>query len=179
MMNKAVFLDRDGVINERIKDGYVTDWKEFQFLSGVKKAIESLKKEGFLVIIVTNQRGIAKGLMTEEDLREIHRRMQEKLGKGNIDAIYFCPHNEDEGCECRKPKPGMFLKAAQRFRIDFKRSYIIGDSESDMEAGETLGLKRIFVGRDDDYHGLEDRDIHFVPDLATAAGIIIDNKEGR
>lgn len=178
-MKRAVFLDRDGVINKRMKDGYVTDWKEFRFLPNVKEAIESLKKEGFLVIVVTNQRGVAKGLMTEEELQEIHRTMQEKLGKRNIDAIYFCPHDEDEGCECRKPKPGMFLKAAQKFRIDFKKSYIIGDSESDMEAGEGLGLKRIFVGREDDYHGLEDRDIHFLPDLTTAARIIIENKEGR
>ncbi len=171
-MKRAVFLDRDGVINERIKDGYVTDWEEFQFLPGVKEAIESLKREGFLIIIITNQRGIARGLMTEEDLREIHRRMQEELGEGNIDAIYFCPHDEDEECECRKPKPGLFLTAQRKFKIDFNSSYIIGDSESDMEAGETLGLKRIFIGRDDDYRGPGKETISFVPNLLSAAKII-------
>lgn len=171
-MKKAVFLDRDGVINERIKDGYVTNWEEFRFLPGVKGAIESLKREGFLIILVTNQRGIARGFMTEEDLREIHRRMQKELGAGDIDAIYFCPHDEDEGCACRKPKPGMFLTAQRKFKIDFRRSYIIGDSESDMEAGETLGLKRIFIGREDDYHGLGKENISFAPDLPSAAKVI-------
>ena len=177
MMKKAVFLDRDGVINERIENGYVTNWKEFQFLPGVKEAIGSLKKQSFLIIIVTNQRGIARGLMTEEDLREIHRRMQKELGEENIDAIYFCPHNEDEGCECRKPKPGLFLTAQKKFKIDFSSSYIIGDSESDMEAGETLGLKRIFVGRDVDYQGPIKEAISFVPDLPSAAKIIKEEVE--
>jgi D-glycero-D-manno-heptose 1,7-bisphosphate phosphatase len=171
-MEKVVFLDRDGVINRKIEDGYVTEWGEFEFLPGAKEAIEILKRKGFLIIVTTNQRGIAKGLMTEEDLRKIHKRMERELGEENIDAIYFCPHESDERCGCRKPQPGMFREAARKFPIDFQKSYIVGDSESDMEAGKTLKLRRIFIGEESDYHGLDKKSIYFVPDLAQAAKII-------
>ena len=151
---KAIFLDRDGVINKKAPEGdYVKNWDEFQFLPGVKKAIRKLNEKGFLVIVVSNQRGIAKGVMTEDDLKEIHNRMKEELRKEGavIDGIYYCPHDIEDHCGCRKPEPGMILKAIKDFRdigieIDLKKSYMIGDSEKDMLAGKKVGLRTIKIG---------------------------------
>ena len=143
-MRRAVFLDRDGVINERMPEGrYVTCWEEFKLLPGAAEAIRKLNDLGFLVVIVTNQRGIAKGLYTEEDLEEIHERMKreiERISGGRIDAIYYCPHERDENCPCRKPKPGMVLRAAEEMGIDLASSYLIGDSPTDIECGRAAGV---------------------------------------
>lgn len=142
-MRRAIFLDRDGVINEKMPDGrYVTRWEEFKFLPGVAEAIKAFNDMGFLVVIVTNQRGIAKGLYTEEDLREIHRRMCRRIERagGRIDAIYYCPHDIHENCNCRKPKPGMILKAAEELKIDLPSSYLIGDSITDIQCGKKAGV---------------------------------------
>jgi len=150
----AVFLDRDGVINKKMPEGdYLKDWSEFSFLPGVFKAIRMLKKKDFLVVVVTNQRGIAKGIITEEKLKQIHKSMLDKIRKygGNIDAIYFCPHDVSSGCECRKPKSGMILRAIEDFKnhdieIDLERSYVIGDCEKDITAGKPLEIKTIKIG---------------------------------
>lgn len=145
---KCVFLDRDGVINKKAPEGdYIKNWSEFRFLPGVKEAIKRLNKAGFLVIISTNQRGIAKGLMTEEDLKEIHFKMIEELEKSGdiIDSIYYCPHDEKDNCNCRKPNIGMFLKAKKDFNIQMDESWLIGDSKSDILAGQKAGCKTILV----------------------------------
>lgn len=150
----AVFLDRDGVINEKMpEDGYVNDWSEFSFLPDVFKAIKTLKENGFLIIVVTNQRCIAKRIITEQKLKEIHKEMVKEIRNhgGKIDAIYFCPHDIDDHCNCRKPKPGMILKAIKDFRdigieIDLNKSYVIGDSEKDIVAGRRVGLNTIKIG---------------------------------
>jgi D-glycero-D-manno-heptose 1,7-bisphosphate phosphatase len=153
-MNKAVFLDRDGVINRKLENDYVKSWDEFQFLPGVMEAIKAINEKGYLVIVVTNQRGIAKGLMTEKDLEEIHRRMIEELkkhvedpvrGSARIDDIFYCPHDNSDNCSCRKPKPGMLLQAQKKWDIDFAQSYIIGDSNSDLEAGQQVGCRGILT----------------------------------
>jgi D-glycero-D-manno-heptose 1,7-bisphosphate phosphatase len=139
-MKKAVFLDRDGVINERAttEGEYITRWEELHFLPGVVEAITLLNRAGFLVIIVSNQRCIAKGLLTSAGLDSIHRRMcrELKLLGATIDAIYYCPHEEQPPCECRKPQAGMLFAAAAECEIDLSSSWMIGDSDKDIEAGK-------------------------------------------
>lgn len=144
----TVFLDRDGVINRKRPEGeYVKCWKEFEFLRKAKEALRLLKEAGLRLVIVTNQRGIARGFMTEVDLSEIHSRMQAELvaASASVDAIYYCPHDEG-ACDCRKPRVGMFLQAQEDFPdIDFGSSVVIGDSLLDMEAGARLGCETILI----------------------------------
>jgi D-glycero-D-manno-heptose 1,7-bisphosphate phosphatase len=145
---KAVFLDRDGVINVRLPDGaYVTRREEFVFCEGVAEALRLLQEKGFLLIVVTNQRGIGRGLMTGKDLDDVHRGMREELDREGVtlDALYFCPHNLEDDCDCRKPRPGMLKAAMKRFDIDRKRSLIIGDSETDIEAGRAAGVGGVLI----------------------------------
>lgn len=145
----AVFLDRDGVINRRIVGGYVRRWEEFEFLPGIMETLPPMHAAGFRTVLVTNQRGIALGLMSEHDLAAIHERMQQALADATghrIDAIYFCPHDRAGGCACRKPMPGMLLDAARDLDLDLSRSWMIGDSESDIEAGRAAGCRTVLVG---------------------------------
>ena len=145
-MTSAVFLDRDGVINRKRPEGqYVTRWEEMELLPGVVEGIASLNQAGFRVIVVSNQRCVAKGLINIVDLEDIHRRMSETLARGGakIDAIYYCPHEKGDGCDCRKPAPGMLLKAARSLGIELSSSWMIGDSNSDVEAGKKAGCKTI------------------------------------
>jgi len=145
---KTVFLDRDGVINRKPPEGdYVKRWEEFEFLPRAPEALKLLKRAGMKVIIVTNQRGIARGLMTERDLEEIHKRMLAELARfqASVDAIYYCPHEEGV-CDCRKPRVGLFRQAQKDFPdIDFASSAVIGDSLKDMEAGTQLGCLTILI----------------------------------
>ena len=139
-----MFLDRDGVINQKAPEGrYVTRWEDFQVLPGVVEGITLLNRAGFCVIVVTNQRCIAKGLMTVVDLENMHRRMSDFLARAGatIDAIYYCPHEVEESCNCRKPAPGMLLDAARARGIDLPASWMIGDSDIDVEAGKNAGCK--------------------------------------
>jgi len=147
----AVFLDRDVVINVKLSDNrYVARVPEFEFLPGVVEALSILRELGFVLVVVTNQRGIAKGLMTAEDLHRVHKHMVEALGgKGvSLDAIYYCPHEEYENCACRKPKPGMLLDAARDLGLDLSVSYMVGDSLSDMDAGRNAGTRTVCIGDD-------------------------------
>jgi D-glycero-D-manno-heptose 1,7-bisphosphate phosphatase len=144
----AVFLDRDGVINRKAPDGdYIKSWEEFAFLPGAVEAIKILNESGWKVIVVTNQRGIALGLMTEADVEEIHKKLSLEIQKhgAHIDRIYYCPH-EKGSCSCRKPDIGMFLKAKEDFpELSFSSSFVVGDSSSDMEAGKSLACKLILI----------------------------------
>jgi D-glycero-D-manno-heptose 1,7-bisphosphate phosphatase len=143
-MNKAVFLDRDGVINRKLPEGqYVTRWEEFQFLPKVAEAIAALKSSGFRVIVVSNQRCVARGLISLSDLELIHQQMLATLAAANavVDKVYCCPHEKYPPCGCRKPQPGMLLLAAQDYGIGLVNSWMIGDSETDVEAGKTAGCK--------------------------------------
>ena len=148
-MVRAVFLDRDGVINKKPPEGhYVTRWEEVEFLPGAAEAVKRFRQAGFLVVVVSNQRAVAKGLVTEEGLNSLHRRMWQELfgaGKG-FDAVYYCPHDTDPPCRCRKPQPGMLLAAAEDRGIDLAASWMVGDSESDVEAGRRAGCKTIMIG---------------------------------
>jgi D-glycero-D-manno-heptose 1,7-bisphosphate phosphatase len=143
-LTKAVFLDRDRVINKKPQEGeYVTCWEDFQFLPRVVEAIAQLNRAGFYVIVTTNQRCIAKGLMTVAELETIHQRMSESLAQRGaiIDAIYYCPHEMKPICRCRKPAPGMLIDAARDYGIELPASWMIGDSDIDIEAGRNAGCK--------------------------------------
>ena len=144
----TLFLDRDGVINEKLDNTYVKNWSEFSFLNGSLEAISKLSKVFGKIFIVTNQRGIGKGLMTEQDLIFIHTAMIDVINSnsGRIDKIYYCPEIRDVAF-CRKPNIGMAMKAKSDFpEINFEKSVIIGDSPSDIEFGERLKMKKVFIG---------------------------------
>jgi len=143
-MNRAAFLDRDGVINQRPVEGeYITRWEDLHILPGTATAIALLNRVGFRVTVVTNQRCVAKGLLTASDLERMHDRMRNKLAAAGaiVDDVYYCPHDRQASCECRKPSPGMLVSAARRHQLDLAASWMIGDSEIDMEAGRSAGCK--------------------------------------
>lgn len=151
-MNRAIFLDRDGVIVE--DSNYVHRTDQLKLIPGSAEAIKLLNENNFLIIVVTNQAGIAKGYFTEEDTILFNRLMEEKLKRrgAHIDAIYYCPHHPDAkiekykiNCNCRKPKPGMLKEAEKDFNIDLRRSFIIGDKLSDIDAGKCVECKTIMV----------------------------------
>lgn len=147
-MNRAAFLDRDGVINRKAPEGeYITRWEDLQILPGVAEAITSLNRAGFRVIVVSNQRCVAKGLITISELEILHARLRGVLASAGavIDAIYYCPHEKEPACRCRKPAPGMLFDAARDHELDLSVSWMIGDSEADMQAGRTAGCKTALV----------------------------------
>lgn len=152
---KAIFLDRDGTINKYV--GFLTKPEEFDLLPGVAEAIRQINHSGYLCIVVSNQPVIARGDCTFEELEIIHEKMETLLGKEGVfvDAIYYCPHHPDKGfegerpeykfdCNCRKPKPGLLLQAAKDWNIDLSQSYMIGDSERDVAAGNAAGCKQSY-----------------------------------
>lgn len=146
-MRKAVFLDRDGVINRcPPPHDYIKTGRELELLPGVPEAIRALNEAGYLVLVVTNQRGVARGLMTMADVDDIHRRLCEELARfgAHIDRIYVCPHDNGQ-CACRKPDIGLFLQAEQDYEIDKAASWMIGDSDSDREAGRRYGVRTILT----------------------------------
>jgi len=148
---RCVFLDRDGVINRKPPEGeYIRTWMEFHFLPGITDWIRLFNALGLLVLVVTNQRGVARGLVRSEDLEEIHRNMTEELSRhgARIDEVFCCPH-EEGSCECRKPKPGLVLAAQQKWNIDLVGSVLLGDSDSDSRMAEACGLTfvRVHEGR--------------------------------
>lgn len=162
LMNKqkAIFLDRDGTINKYV--GFLRKIDEFELLPGVEEAIKKINESGYLAIVVTNQPVIARGEVTVKELNEIHKKLETELGyKGAyIDGLYYCPHHPHKGyegeipelkidCECRKPKPGMLLKAAEDFNIDLSQSWMIGDGENDVKAGKAAGCKTTLIGQED------------------------------
>ena len=154
---KAIFLDRDGTINKYV--GFLTDINEFELLDGVADAIQMINESGYLAIVVTNQPVIARGEVSVGELQEIHNKMETLLGQSGayIDDIFYCPHHPHKGyegerpeykieCECRKPKPGMLFAAAEKYNIDLRESWMIGDGENDIEAGRNAGCKVCSVG---------------------------------
>lgn len=153
---KAVFLDRDGTINKYV--GFLRDIDDFELLDGVAEAVKAINASGYLAVVVTNQPVIARGEVTVPELQEIHNKMETLLGLEGayLDSIYYCPHHPHKGydgeipelkidCNCRKPKPGMLLKAAEDFNIDLSHSYMIGDGENDVKAGLAAGCKPILL----------------------------------
>mgnify|MGYP006103670727 FL=1 len=148
MSHKTIFLDRDGVINEEKKD-YVKNLKEFKIIDGSLQAIKLLKNNNFRVVIITNQSAINRGLLSVEKLNEIHDFLKSKLLEldTTLDAIYFCPHTPNQNCMCRKPKPGLLQQAISELDINVKDSLMIGDSQTDIDAANTIGCKSILLNK--------------------------------
>lgn len=154
---KAVFLDRDGTINKYV--GFLRSEDEFELLPGVSEAIKKINESGYLAVVVTNQPVIARGEVSFEKMNVIHKKMETLLGKEGayLDGIYFCPHHPHSGyegeikelkidCDCRKPKPGMLLKASRDLNIDLNKSFMVGDGENDIKAGKSAGCKTVLIG---------------------------------
>lgn len=154
---KAIFLDRDGTINKYV--GFLRNINQFELIDGVSEAIKKINASGYLAIVVTNQPVIARGEVSFEELEEIHRKMETLLGEKGayLDSIYYCPHHPHKGyegerpelkidCKCRKPKPGMLVKAAQDFNIDLSQSWMVGDGENDIKAGQNAGCRTALIG---------------------------------
>lgn len=161
---KAIFLDRDGTINKYV--GFLRKEEEFELLPGVAEAIKKINQSGYLAIVITNQPVIARGDVTFEGLQTIHNKMETLLGNEGayLDGIYFCPHHPHKGyegevpelkieCDCRKPKPGMLIKAAEDFNIDLGESFMVGDGENDIIAGKAAGCKTVLLNTECEYYG--------------------------
>ena len=143
---KTVFVDRDGVINQERSD-YVKSISELEIYPNVAKNIKLLKDAGFLVIVITNQSAVNKGIITHEIVSQIHDSIQDHLKKYGtfLDGFYYCPHTPNENCNCRKPKPGLLQQAILELNIDLNSSWMIGDSDSDIEAADSVGCKAIKI----------------------------------
>lgn len=147
----TIILDRDGVLNRKPPRAcYVRTWAEFEWLPGAQEALKLLKEADYRVIVISNQAGISRGMMTEADLIEIHRRMTREATRagGEIAAIYYCPHHWEEGCDCRKPKPGMLFQAHRDFNLDLGQTWFIGDDERDLQAADAAGCPSMLVTED-------------------------------
>jgi histidinol-phosphate phosphatase family protein len=147
----AVIVDRDGVLNKRPPQAnYVRRWNEFEWLPGAREGLGLLHRSGFRAIVVSNQAGVGRGAMTEADLESIHARMRREVehAGGRIDAVYYCPHDWDDGCACRKPKPGMLFQAQRDWSLDLSRVPFIGDDDRDAQAAEAAGCRPLLVSDD-------------------------------
>ena len=147
MANKAVFLDRDGVVN--VDNGYVSHCDDFEFIEGVIEACQQIKAKGYQLVIITNQSGIGRGYYTEDQFMTLTEWMDWSLAdKGvDLDGVYYCPHHPEHGigeykqaCQCRKPQPGMILSAKEHLSLDLSQCYLVGDKISDIEAGKNAGI---------------------------------------
>lgn len=181
-MNKAIFLDRDGTLNP--DPGYISDPKDYELYDGVTEALLKLQQAGYLLILITNQSGISRGLFTEKQLESVHNKMKDLLRKGGVtlDAIYYCPHHPEHpyngisDCDCRKPKPGMILKAIKDFNVDKEKSFMIGDRTSDIKIGLNSGVKPVCIS-EKQFDGYES--IPTFSNLSQAANWILSNKYSK
>lgn len=178
-LRPAIFIDRDGVINEKASQhDYIKDWSEFRFLPNSIKGLQILSNLGLPLFVVTNQRGIARKLMSIDTLNEIHKKMGQRIRETGavIDEVYYCPHDIGEKCDCRKPRPGMLLRAAKEHSIDLTRSFMVDDSKSGIEAGAKAGCQTIFISGDSvgsaETQTWECRPSHVCRDLKAAAELI-------
>jgi D-glycero-D-manno-heptose 1,7-bisphosphate phosphatase len=177
----AVFLDRDGVINENRAD-YVKSWQEVVILPGAFEAIRRLASSDYVIAVVTNQSPIGRGIITEQTVDGIHARlvMAIEAAGGRVDGAFYCPHHPEEGCDCRKPQPGLLLQAAEELALDLANSWFVGDARSDVEAALNAGCRPIMVrtGRGEvqlpRLTPAQRARTHVVPDLAAAVDLILD-----
>ena len=148
MKTQAIFLDRDGVIN-RDRPDFVKSWDEFEFLPQSLEALAALSRTAYKIVVITNQSGVGRGLLTQKTLEGMHARMIDRVraSGGRIDAIYYCPHAPSVGCNCRKPAVGLFLDAARDLDIDLAFSWAIGDSYRDAQAANRAGVQAILLER--------------------------------
>ncbi len=145
---RAVFVDRDGTINLDVV--HCSRVEDFHILRGVPEAIGRLNRAGFAVVVITNQSAVARGLLSAQELERLHDHMRAWLGQrgAQVDAVYYCPHSPDDGCDCRKPKPGLLMRAMQELGLDPSASYMVGDSEHDVQAGAAVGCKTVLITPD-------------------------------
>jgi len=176
----TIFIDRDGVINENRSD-YVKSWDEFHFLSGSREAIAALTKAGHRIVVCTNQAGVAQGFISLEMMEDIHRRMLSAVEEagGTIEKVYACTHSKTADCDCRKPRPGMLLRASRELDLDMSDAVFIGDSITDMQAGSAAGVHTMLVltglGMEHyrQHYPQTDRPFHVALNLQHAADIIL------
>ena len=190
MTNRAIFLDRDGTLNE--EDGHITTPEKFRLYSYAAEAVRLINQSGRMAVVLTNQSGVARDYLTEATLLRIHERMEEslRLQGARIDAIYYCAHHPDYGsppyrldCDCRKPKPGLVERAARDFNLDLSRCYVIGDRYRDIEAGQVVGARGVMVltgfGREEYEAGRQHwprQPDHIAEDLLEAVKWILDGE---
>ncbi len=149
----AIFLDRDGVLNVKLPEGrYVKTPEELEIIPGAISALRLLKELGYLLVLVTNQRGIALGYMDEEDLERVHQCLRDHLDRGGValDGLYYCPHDDSDYCNCRKPQSGMLFRASSEMGISLATSYMVGDSRKDIEAGKKAGTRTVRIANEND-----------------------------
>jgi histidinol-phosphate phosphatase family protein len=171
MSRPAVFLDRDGLLIENQPE-YVRAWSHVEFLPGSIRAIQQLNASSYVIVMVTNQSVVGRGIISLEEAMRINQQIVDEVAVrgGRIDATYMCPHDPGEGCRCRKPEPGMLLQAAAELDLDLTRSYMIGDAISDVEAGRSAGVPSILVRT-----GRGNEQVRFAPpDLQTRLLIVAD-----
>ena len=172
-MKKAVFLDRDGVINKAfVKKGLPTSpnsLDELEILPGVKESIKKLKKKNFICLVVTNQPDVERGRIDKTTIVKMHKFLKKEL---NFDDIFVCYHDDKNNCNCRKPKPGLLLQAKEKWNIDFKKSFMIGDRWKDIDAGKAVGCKTIFL--DYSYRDLSPDNPNYITDSLLSATAIIE-----
>jgi len=157
---RAVFLDRDGVINRKPPEGeYITHWSEIEYLAGSIEAVAALHEYGFKIVIVTNQRGIARGKVKLADLEEIHARITMAIAERDavLSGIYYCPHDIVDRCGCRKPQPGMLREAAAAHGLDLSKCWMLGDSPSDIEAGRRAGCRTALISSSPDIEDFDSK----------------------
>ena len=142
-LKRAIFLDRDGVVNVFHGPGYVSSWEMFSFMPDVAAQLRRLRANGFFLALITNQSGVGRGAMSLDSLHEIHTRMQSALDADALDAIYYCPHHPEDLCACRKPSPEMILRTCAEHHLDPKRSIVVGDSGRDIEMGRAAGCSTV------------------------------------
>jgi D-glycero-D-manno-heptose 1,7-bisphosphate phosphatase len=147
-MFPAVFLDRDGVLIEN-RANYVREWSQVSVYPKTYSSLISIQDAGYKIVVVTNQSAVGRGLITVETANEINERLVDLIREngGQVDGVYLCPHRPEDDCECRKPKPGLLLQAAQELSLDFSRSWMVGDAWSDMLAGQAVGLRGTILVR--------------------------------
>ena len=171
---KAIFLDRDGVINQ--EQSYICSADEFIVLPQVPRAIKRINQSGFLVVVITNQSAIAQGMLSEDTLTHIHTKMTDLLAQEGavLDGIYYCPHHPNvSACTCRKPQNGMLLQAQKNLNIDFEGSWMIGDHGRDLECGKSVGLRTIAIGTASTWI-YETKPDYFFESLIEAVGFILE-----
>lgn len=181
-MARFVLLDRDGVINRKIRNSYVLSWSQFAFLAGALDALRMFRDAGYVPLVVSNQAGVGKGLMTRSTLDQITRRFSRRVDAagGCIGKVYYCTHRREQRCACRKPRAGLLLAAQRDFQFDFAETYMIGDSASDLIAATRVGCAAVIV------NGNAASQVNewaippnaVVPDLRTAAELILSHPAG-
>lgn len=174
--DRVVFLDRDGVINtEPPPPGWIMRWEDLEFADGALDALRRLREAGFTVVVVTNQSCVGRGFASREAIQAILDRLVDEVAAagGEIARVYWCPHVDADGCSCRKPKPGMIAQAAAELGLRPERAFLVGDSESDVQAGRVAGCTTFLVGPQPDGRAEATEADHVVASLAEAVGQIL------